>query len=316
MILPLLLTVLLATAEPSWQRHASLVTDDLHAAFFLDDSKGWVLAHQSGAVLRTVDGGATWTVQAHLGEGFLESIQFLDERTGWICGDKGRLYRTDDGGATWKDRSLGRESLSLYGLRFLDRQCGLLVGLDTASGKAVLFDTSDGGATWTPHQDLPPLRGLADALAFPTATTGFAGGFGALLATHDGGRTWQMGKEVQGGILRDLWFLDERTGWAVGHDGLVLRTQDGGTTWERLPPFTHNRLRSLRFLDAQHGWICGDASPSDPGVLFATTDGGTTWQRVALDAPDLHRFAESPSRLWLVGKGGAILSRPKRLPLP
>lgn len=302
--------VILAAPEPSWQRHASPVTDDLHAAFFVDDSRGWILAHQSGAVLRTVDGGATWTVQARLGEGFLESIRFVDERTGWICGDKGRLYRTDDGGATWKDRSLGQESLSLYGLHFLDRQHGVLVGLDTAAGKAALFETSDGGGTWTPRRDLPPLRGLADALAFPSSSTGFAGGFGAILATHDGGRTWQVGQEVEGGIVRDLWFRDGRMGWAVGHGGLVLRTRDGGATWERLAPFTHNRLRSVRFIDAQRGWIAGDASPA-AGVLFATLDGGATWQRAEIDAPDLHRFAESPGRLWLVGKGGAILSRAK-----
>jgi len=309
MIFTLLLSLVLATPESSWQRHASPVTDDLHAAFFVDGSRGWVLAHQSGAVLHTVDGGATWTVQARLGEGFLESIQFVDERTGWICGDKGRLYRTDDGGATWQDRSLKPDSLSLYGLRFRDRQNGVLAGLDTAAGKAVLFETSDGGGTWTPRGDLPPLRGLADALAFPSPSAGFAGGFGAILATRDGGRTWQVSKDVPGGIVRDLWFLDARNGWAVGHDGLVLRTRDGGITWERPAPFTRNRLRSIRFLDAQQGWICGDASAAEPGVLFATTDGGATWHRVEIGASDLHRFAESPGRLWLVGKGGAIYSR-------
>lgn len=298
-----------AAPEPSWERHASPVTDDLHNAFFVDGSNGWILAHQSGAVLHTVDGGASWKVRAWLGKGFLESIYFLDARTGWICGDKGRLYRTVDAGASWEDRSFKKDDLSFYSVRFLDARHGFLAGLDTAAGKAVLFETSDGGAAWTRREDLPPLRGLTDSLAFPSPSTGFAGGFGAILKTRDGGRTWKVAHEAQGGVIRGVFFLDERTGWAVGHSGLTLHTRDGGETWDTLPAFTRNRLRSVFFLDARQGWIVGDASEADPGVLFETHDGGAAWSRVEMKAPDLHRFAKSPRRLWIVGKGGTILSR-------
>jgi hypothetical protein len=38
-------------------------------------------------------------------------------------------------------------------------------------------------------------------------------------------------------------------------------------------------------------------------------DGGASWSRVEIKAPDLHRFARSPGQLWIVGKGGTILSR-------
>lgn len=309
-ILPLLFA-LLAAPEPSWQRwqrQASPVTDDLHNAFFVDDSNGWILAHRSGAVLHSTNGGASWKVQARLGEGFLESIYFLDARTGWICGDKGRLYRTADAGAHWEDRSFKKDELSLYSVRFLDARRGFLAGLDTAAGKAVMFETSDGGAAWKLLENLPALGGLTDSLTFPSSSTGFAGGFNAILATRDGGRTWKAVHEAQG-VVRDVFFLDEQMGWAVGHNGLVLRTKNGGEAWESLPPFTGNRLRSVFFLDAKRGWIAGDARHEDLAVLFETLDGGTTWRRVGIDAPDLHRFAKSPGRLWIVGKGGAILSR-------
>jgi photosystem II stability/assembly factor-like uncharacterized protein len=302
-----LLVVPAAAPEPSWQRHASPVTDDLHNAFFVDDKQGWILAHQSGAVLHTTDGGASWKVQARLGEGFLESIHFVDARNGWICGDKGRLYRTRNGGESWELRSLG-EGLAFYSVRFLDPKRGLLAGLDPAAGKAVLFETSDGGDSWRRREDLPPARGFADAVALPSTSVGFIGGLGTILATGDGGKTWKVSHESAGSFIRDLFFLDERTGWAVGHNGLVLRTRDG-EHWEASPPFTRNRLRSVFFLDARQGWIVGDASQADPGVLFETVDGGTTWRRMEIDAPDLHRFAKSPGRLWIVGKGGTILSR-------
>ena len=306
----LLATTPTSSPEPAWQRHASPLADDLHDVFFLDDAHGWIVAHSSGAVLRTVDGGATWSVQARLEPGFLESVRFVDARNGWICGDKGRLYRTADGGATWETLRVGGEGLSLYGIRFLDARRGVLTGVEVAAGatRGALLETADGGATWTRREDLPPVRGLTDALAFPTPATGVAGGMGAILATRDGGRTWTA-HDLAGGVVRGLWLVDRRTGWAVGHDGLVLRTRDGGETWERRPAFTANRLRSVRFTDSRRGFVAGDAS-KEPGVLFATADGGETWRRVEVDAPDLHRLGASSSRLWAVGKGGTILSRP------
>lgn len=312
-----LLFALLAAPEPAWQRHASPVTDDLHNAFFVDGSQGWIVAHQSGAVLHTLDGGASWKVQARLGEGFLESIYFLDARTGWICGDKGRVYRTRNGGESWEGLPSFGEGIAFYSVRFLDPKRGLLAGLDPSAGKAVLFETSDAGDSWNRREDLPPARGFADAVAFPSPSVGFIGGLGTILATRDGGKTWKVSHDAAGGFVRDLFFLDERTGWAVGHDGLVLRTRagtrsggpEGDPAWERLPPFTRNRLRSVFFLDARRGWIVGDARHEDPAVLFETGDGGATWHPVAIDAPDLHRFAKSPGRLWIVGKSGTILSR-------
>jgi photosystem II stability/assembly factor-like uncharacterized protein len=89
-----LLAVPAAAPESSWQRHASPIKDDLHNIFFVDDKQGWIVAHQSGAVLHTTDGGASWQVQARLGEGFLESIHFVDARNGgrlWIVGKGGTI---------------------------------------------------------------------------------------------------------------------------------------------------------------------------------------------------------------------------------
>jgi photosystem II stability/assembly factor-like uncharacterized protein len=54
-----LLAVPAAAPEPSWQRHPCPVKDVLHNAFFVDDKQGWILAHQSGAVLHTTDGGTS-----------------------------------------------------------------------------------------------------------------------------------------------------------------------------------------------------------------------------------------------------------------
>jgi hypothetical protein len=70
------------------------------------------------AILKTVDGGQTWTrVKAEdpQGNANLEGIGFLDENTGWVGGwgstdfRKGFSSATSDGGQTWKDANeIGR----------------------------------------------------------------------------------------------------------------------------------------------------------------------------------------------------------------
>ena len=56
----------------------------------------------TAAVVRTTDGGQTWTdFQLPNGTPLLEDIDMVDTTTGWAVGDQGLLAATVDGGATW-----------------------------------------------------------------------------------------------------------------------------------------------------------------------------------------------------------------------
>jgi photosystem II stability/assembly factor-like uncharacterized protein len=80
----------------------------LYGVSMADTSKGWVVG-QEGTILRTEDGGVTWTAQAtnKQQEGtHLFSVQALDANTAWAVGDWGTRIFTDDGGKTWQDFSL------------------------------------------------------------------------------------------------------------------------------------------------------------------------------------------------------------------
>src|SRR5262249_15572191 len=48
----------------------------------------------------------------------------------------------------------------------------------------------------------------------------------------DQGTTWEVQKTGQALPINGLYFLDEKTGWAVGEFGTVLTTIDGGETWK------------------------------------------------------------------------------------
>jgi photosystem II stability/assembly factor-like uncharacterized protein len=72
-----------------------------------NSEKGWAVG-QLGLLLRTEDGGLTWTPQDNpkLGNNHLFSIQALDASRAWAVGDWGTRIYTADGGKTWSDHSL------------------------------------------------------------------------------------------------------------------------------------------------------------------------------------------------------------------
>ncbi len=56
----------------------------------------------TGTILRTTDGGETWTFQASRTGNHLFGVSFVDANTGTAVGDLGIVLRTMDGGETWR----------------------------------------------------------------------------------------------------------------------------------------------------------------------------------------------------------------------
>ncbi|MBN1560784.1 T9SS C-terminal target domain-containing protein [candidate division KSB1 bacterium] len=80
--------------------------------------------------------------------------------------------------------------------------------------------------------------------------------------------------------FRDLFFLNQDTGWVVGDAGAIYKTTDGGGSWQQLNTPTREELHCLYFFDELNGWIGGGANYD--AQLFRTTDGGESWRRVSL----------------------------------
>ncbi len=297
------------TEETNWRRHLSPVAADLHKGFFYGHH-GWIIAHRSGQVLYSADAGQTWSLQAELGEGYLEAVQFVDDQHGFICGDKGAFYATANGGTSWQRAALD-DNWILSGMHFFDHRRGIVLGTATFqdSGerqrKPIVLHTSDGGKLFEPLAD-PPGAFYSDAVEFVDEREGYIGGLRFILNTVDGGEHWQPFDLGQRVMIRAIHF-SSGVGWAVGHDGVLLRSTNRGSSWEQLPMFTDNRLRSVVFIDSQRGFISGDQNKST-GVIWQTVDGGRSWERQPVEAPDIHQLLLSDQRLFAIGKQGTIVS--------
>jgi photosystem II stability/assembly factor-like uncharacterized protein len=72
-------------------------------------------------------------------------------------------------------------------------------------------------------------------------------------------------------------FLDDRSGWVVGHFGfegrsIVLRTEDAGESWALEGDVPGEELRALFVLDEHHAWAVGDRDRPGPQVLLRYRD--------------------------------------------
>ena len=54
---------------------------------------------------------------------------------------------------------------------------------------------------------------------------------GIVLYSDDKGRSWTQGQVPVRSVLLDVFFANDKLGWAVGHDGVILHSADGGETW-------------------------------------------------------------------------------------
>ncbi len=130
-------------------------------------------------------------------------------------------------------------------------------------------------------------------VCFRGARLGWAvGDRGAVWHTDDGGRHWYLQHSGVACPLRSVFFLDERTGWAVGgtshpythtSSAVVLATRDGGRTWHRVETPLLPALVKVRFFDAKQGWAVGCASAATPTGLFTTSTGGRSWKPIPGD---------------------------------
>jgi photosystem II stability/assembly factor-like uncharacterized protein len=85
-------------------------------------------------IQRTINGGASWTLQTSGVGNTLSGVWFTDANTGFVVGGQGScspsistILRTTDGGATWKPQISGT-TRAIIGVFFIDANTGWAVG--------------------------------------------------------------------------------------------------------------------------------------------------------------------------------------------
>jgi photosystem II stability/assembly factor-like uncharacterized protein len=292
---------------------ASIGSQDLVAAVFINDKTGWVTVghrfqrrNDTLEAYRTTDGGANWSKVAldQFNSFQLSALQmtFVNAQDGWalaslseITNDRpGVLYRTTDGGANWT-----RIQAPIGGaLQFLNATTGWIVGGRVNYVRNLLYLTQDGGQTWTEQQiDLPLDAATANIMiGAPVFFSASAGAIAVNLQTRveiyhteDGGLTWtgvySFPLQVTDQLALPILAAHDADGLLAIGAG-VYATTDSGATWKQLATNTNiGSALALALNTKSDGWAviakgwcpAQFTSRCNNTQLLTTKDGGLTW---------------------------------------
>lgn len=198
----------------------------------------------------------------------LNSVYFVNLKTGYIVGETGTILKTENGGNDWVVQNSPTEN-SLNSVYFIDSKIGYIVG-----DIGTILKTTDGGTNWTV---LNSGTGKSfNSVRFINADTGYITG-GQVLKTTDGGINWIKQNWPVGGAF---CIVDSKTIYAVGSYLCRYKTTDGGLSWtEYYVGYTGGRLNDIFFADLTSGIVVGEvwAQSYHYGIIDYTNDGGINW---------------------------------------
>ncbi len=204
----------------------------------VDANIAWATAYIGAmhiGVLRTVDGGANWTMVWEDESSWFETardICAVDDQNAWM------VTTTD----------------SINGMYHY----------------SAVLKTSNGGSTWTPVLNTSDSNQLV-RISAPDATTAWALAPGILKKTSNGGTTWQ--DQMTGTPLSSVKAIDANIAWAAGA-GVIARTDDGGANWSTMysgPAY----LFDISVNDPSAIWASGRPGATEGCTIMKSVDGGS-----------------------------------------
>ena len=226
--------------------------DEIFAIDMADASNGWALGggvDLGTVVLRTTDGGGSWTVVYHdpTGDGGAGRVVAFD---GLHCvvmsGDNPGLAQllmtTIDGGVTWHKEPVGDSFVQSVAFNGSEG----IATLVTDDG-ALMLRSSDGGLTWAPvlNRGVIGLSGIAVSPGFDVVPEVMAVGskdnHGTFWRSVDGGWSWVSRSlpvaepdwiSLSRNYSADHTIFAGAVYWAANRS--AVRSRDGGATWASL----------------------------------------------------------------------------------
>ncbi|MBT8190235.1 MAG: hypothetical protein KJO29_07375, partial [Bacteroidia bacterium] len=227
----------------------------------------WIVG-RNGKIQYSPDYGFSWQAQNSNTMSTILGVHFIDQNTGWACGNNGTLLKTSNGGNNWESVEIPVSGNDLYEVLFLNDLLGWMVG--TVGN---IWRTENGGLNWNKiqtnfQQDLHDVDFINENFGWAV------GNLGKIFHSNDGGLNWN---EQASGTSVDLYgveFISATEGWVVGLNGTVLYTENGGQNWTSQVSQTGEDLLAIDFnLTKTIGVAVGTN-----GKTIYTRNSGIDWQ--------------------------------------
>ena len=324
-----LLLLLSATVSAQWIKQTVNTTASFRGLSVVSDKVVWA-SGTGGTVIKTTDGGRTWSVMTVPGAEKLDfrDIEAFDAKTAYILsignGDSSRIYKTTDGGATWRNQFTNHDEKAFYDAIACwdDEHCVAMS--DPVDNRYRLLHTINGGAEWTFLSSFLPVAKQGEAAFAASGTCLIVRGSDDLYIVSGGSEArvfnsnsrgmtaWKtfatpIVKGTPGSGIFSIAMRDGGNGVIVGgnyekpdeaKDNLAF-TSDGGETWKLGTGLTGYRS-GVAYVGGKTIIAVGTNGTD------MTTDGGKTWKKVGTE--NLNAVAaDGKNAVWAVGPKGLVV---------
>ncbi len=254
--------------------------DRFYGIEVLDEGRILWAVGSDGKVIRSEDGGDSWTVQRTPTRENLQDIAAWDTERAVLVGNEGVVLITSDAGETWESATAPRSEIfnKLIRVEALPDGEAWAVGAMNA-----VFRSRDFGVSWeraVPEEDI-----TWNGIAFVgERDIWVVGEFGILLHSADGGESWEEREVGLESSLMSVEFRDGGKGVAVGLEGTVLVTDNGGAEWVRVETDFSEHLFDVTWDGGR--WV----AVGEDGIVVRSSEGDDrVWAADRL-APDLRSW--------------------------
>ena len=200
-------------------------TSQLNCFKFINTTAG-IAVGRDGVVLKTIDGGNTWTMKQSNSVLEFIDIDFRDEMVGYLLGRDQRdtlnaaVYRTSDGGETWNCVKAVSNVL-LNTITTVGQHDVIAVGVG-------LLRSDDDGYSWECKSVIQPYLELKKVIFFDNSYGLGTGDGNGVALTSDGGILWSFKVLNDVSMVHEIIKTGPNSAWAYGSDGSVYKTDDRG----------------------------------------------------------------------------------------
>lgn len=253
-----------------------LRTPDFHSMAVSPQDPDLVLYGHHGGVLRSVDGGRSWTetnlsgeTDDAMGMGFASV-----DGTAVFAAGHDTFFRSNDAGETWEALAPALPGTDLHGLTTAPDEPGTVYVHVVRFG---IFRSADGGVTWEKANQVSLPGDIMSLSAGPGGRLYAASPGTGVLRSEDGGQTFTLAADVETPLSVSASATNPDVVYVGTQNGLFF-SDDGGKSWQ------------ARTAPSDGAVMVSAVSPDDPmdltvvvvdddgtGHVHRSVDGGATW---------------------------------------
>lgn len=232
-------------------------------------------------------------------------LEFINNKTGWVCGQGGTILKTTNAGTNWVAQTTGVSDKPLFGIHAVSENILYCVG-----SFSTILKTTNGGNNWI---SLDGMSNSYKAVFFINEMTGWISANQAIMKkTTNGGQSFI--NQTLNLTPQDLYFKDSLNGIGCSEVATIARTTNGGVEWfiDQINSVAHGNgdFESMSFINDLTGYIVARNR-----LVYKTTNFGASWDSISYVYNSIEPFCVkfiNDSVGYCAGSGGEIFKSKDR----